>query len=365
MIAVTRPNFSLSSILLPFLGLALFSVNVAHAEGLTAELTFDQQHAFAEPVADGDSALSFCHTAKWDKSCLLGLMIYRCSQYAFPLTPYGCDLASASLVDIIDMKRIPVTTERGQIYNLPVIFTGKLVTLIQKTSVQADIRSLRALLEYYGKEKRRFDLWEWVLNINDGDLAKSQEWLAVLLQDTSPVQIQIAYLDLEAKKGKFSEATLDAIDNLAEVSFFLSNENLTKIGYKSWLRLYPSKKNLETELTPLVYHFYPMSYMATRLKSVGFTSRLSAFLPFLFNAEYELQSLDPEVWPLRHPRAKKIDLKLDYVKWKMRDMYAGMAGALWAVDSIEEAPGLVPFQTKYAKNPFRAMQSYFWAFPRP
>lgn len=357
--AVVWLKSCLSSLTIPLLGVILLSATAVYADDRNALVD-----SSPEPVGDGASALSFCHTAKWDKSCLLGLMVYRCTQYAFPLTPYSCDLASAALVDIIDMKRIPITTDDGQLYNLPVIFTKKLVAMIQKRTIQDDIRSLRALLEYYGKEKRRFDLWEWVLNINDGDTAKSTEWLAVLLQDTSGVQIQIAYLDLEAKKGKFSEATLKAIDNLAEVSYFLSNENLTKKDFKSWLRLYPDAKNLEKELTPLIYHFYPMSYMATRLKSMGFTSRLSAFLPFLFNAEYELQSLDPEVWPLRHPRAKKIDLKLDSVKWKMRDMYAGMAGGLWAVDSLDDAPGLIPFQTGYAKNPFRSMQSYFWSFPR-
>jgi hypothetical protein len=108
-----------------------------------------------------------------------------------------------------------------------------------------------------------------------------------------------------------------------------------------------------------------MTYMAVRLRKAGFSARLSSFLPFLFNTEYELQSLDPEMWPLHHPRPEKIDLKLDYVQWKFRDMYGGMTGALWGVDRVQKAPGLVPFQTAFAKNPFRTMQHLFWSFPSP
>lgn len=316
-----------------------------------------------EPVVeDGDSGLSFCHTEKWSAACLYGLFVYRCTQYAFPLTPYGCTIAASSFVDMLDMKRVTITTDDGKTYNLPVIFTTKIVKLIQTSEVQTNIRELLAVLKESANEKKKFDFLKWVQAKNKGNKLKTLEWIAVLLQDTSPAQLQIAYLDLIAKQGKFSEATKAAIDDLSELCFFLSNENLTKENYRSWLTLYPHGKNLDAELTPLIYHFYPMSYLALRLQNAGYGSRLGSLMPFLFNTEYELQSLDPEMWPLRHPRPEKIDLEKDYIKWKMRDMYGGMAGALWGVNNLKKAPGLVTFQKEYAKSPFRTMQYYFWFY---
>lgn len=365
-------NFCPPSLTSLFVGVTLLFASGAHASDMAfnAEPGPEQVSTLLKSggnpvVVPGDSGLTFCHTEKWSNSCLFGLIAYRCGQYAFPLPIYGCTAAAAALVTLLDMKRISVTDDNGQTFVLPVIFTTRLEAMIQDPLVQDDLRGLKLLLNYYGNIKRKFNLYEWVRMMHSGDMEKTLEWLAVLLQDTSGVQIQIAYLDDIAKKRKFSEATKLAIDHLSEISLFLSNENLTKINYKTWLSLYPQTKHLDAELTPLIYHFYPMSYLANQLMSVGLGSRLSSFIPFLFNTEYEHQSLDPEMWPLQHPRPEKIDLKQEWIRWKMRDMYGGMAGALFGVDELENAPGLAPFQTDYAKNPFRAMQSYFWWFPSP
>jgi len=320
---------------------------------LAANARAEEAYSFADPTAvptgepvvgNGGADLSFCHTEKWSTSCLYGLFVYRCTQYSAPFFPYGCSVAAASFVDMLDMKRVDITTEDGKKYNLPVIFTTKIVKLIQTRKVQAEIRTLLGLLKESAKEKKKFDLLKWVTDTNAGNKLKTLEWIAVLLQDTSPAQLQIAYLDLIAKEGKFSAATKTAIDDLSDLCIFLSNANLTKENYRSWLTLYPQTKNLDAELTPLIYHFYPMSYLALRLKSAGYGSRLGTLLPFLFNTEYELMSLDPEMWPLRHPRPEKIDLSKSYIQWKMRDIYGGMAGALWGVNRLKKAPGLIPFQ---------------------
>ncbi len=345
----------------------LLSTASAFSSSAWADIQMRMDTTFGEPIplaTDDDSGLAFCHTEKWSKACLFGLMVYRCEQYAFPLPAVGCAAGASAFSEMIDMQRIPIKADDGNTYLLPVIFTTKLVSMIQEPRIQSDLRDLLGLLDYYSKQKKKFDLWEWVRATNQGDLEKTFEWFAVLLQDTSAIQIQIAYLDEEAKKGKFSMPTKRAIDDLADLSTFLSNANLVKLKYSEWLRLYPQTKKLDEELTPLVYHFYPMSYLAVKLKNLGLGARLSGFLPFLFNTEYELQYLDPEMWPLRHPRPEKIDLKSEYVRWKMRDIYGGLTGSLWAVGKISTAPGLETFLTTYAKSPYRTMQSYYWSFGR-
>ncbi len=309
-------------------------------------------------VVDGDNGLSFCHTPKWTSSCLLGLFIYRCGQYTFPLTPYGCTAAAGSFMDLLELKRIDVVLE-GNTYNLPVIFTQRLERMIQQPAIQNEMQSLRILLDHYGRNRRGFDLHEWFRAMSNGNHEKTLEKLAVLLQDTSPVQIHIHYLRQLAKTKRFSAATLKAIEDLEMVNYYLSYPTLEETQWKSWLKLYPQTKNIEADTTPLVYHFYPMAFLTYKLRGHG--ERLATFLPFLFNTEYLLQDLDPQSWPLHHPDPFKVNT--DALRWKMKDMYGGLAGSLWGIRRIEKTPGLAAFQKSFSSNPYGTMRTLFWTLP--
>lgn len=347
-------GFRLNGVAVPYEPLSYFAV---------AGFSQDAARAYGDvSPADGGGALDFCHSDKWSEACLTGLIIYRCGQYTFPFTPYGCALAAASFVSALEMKRIDVVVD-GTTFSLPVIFTERLEKMMRDRLVQSDLGSLRHLLDYAAKAKSRFDLWEWFRAMSNGDLPKTYERLAVLLQDTSGVEIQVEYLKQIAKARKFDAATMKAIDDLDQICYQLNNEILDKNDYRSWLRLYPMTKNLDAELTPLIYHFYPMSFLAARLASQGHGSRLSAFIPFLFNTEYLNQTLQPEQWPFHHPNPFKIDS--DFVKWKMRDMYGGYVGALWGVQNLKGVRGLADFQNAYAKSPYETMRHLFWSMPNP
>lgn len=314
------------------------------------------------PHSNGKDPLEFCHTAKWSKPCLFGLLTYRCVQYSFPFgAAPQCSTAAAAFSDLLQLKRIDVTVD-GEIYNLPLIFTKRLERLIQDPRTQADLRELQSSLETALNTNVPFDLWKWALRVNQGNTERTLEWLSTLLQDTSLVQIQISYLEQISAARKFSSATKKAITVLGEISYFLAYENLEKREWKTWLRLYPTA-GIEADTTPLIYHLYPMAYTALLMKKMGFGDRLSSFIPFLFNTEYILQSLDPESWPLKHPRASSVDLTFPDVQWKMRDMYGGLAGGLLGVGKISRAPGLQKFQSIYAKNPYAATRSLYWAMP--
>jgi len=226
-----------------------------------------------------------------------------------------------------------------------------------------DIQGLRILLEHGAKTKSSFPFWEWHWAMTNGNLEKTLEHLAVLLQDTSAVAIQINYLKGIAKTRGFNAATIKAIDDLDEVVYQLNYETLVENDWKKWLRLYPWTKNIEEDVTPLIYHFYPMGYSALKLQKAGHGNRLSSFIPFLFNTEYLNQTLDPAAWPLHHPKPFKIDS--DWKRWKMRDFYNGYAGALWGIGKTKNLPGLIKFQNDYAKAPYEAMRHHFWSMPNP
>jgi hypothetical protein len=101
-----------------------------------------------------------------------------------------------------------------------------------------------------------------------------------------------------------------------------------------------------------------MAYLSRTLQKKGFGSRLSSFIPFLFNKEYVSQTLDPARWPLKHPRPFKIDSPLRVRK--MQHVYEGFAGAMWGVGNTKILKGLSPFQNDYAKAPYEQMRYIFW-----
>jgi len=310
----------------------------------------------APAETNGDDGVAFCHTDRWSTACLTGLIVYRCGQYTFPLTPLGCAMAAAQFTDLLQMKRISVNVE-GTDYVLPVIFTERLEHLIRDRNTQMDLQSLRILLANAAQTKSKFDLWQWVWASTNGDFDRTLEKLAVLLQDTSGVAIQVNYLKGVAKARRFDAAANQAIADLEEVAYQLNSDILADEDYRSWLRLYPSVE-IERDTTPLVYHFYPMAFTARLLQRGLNGNRLSAFIPFLFNTEYLNQTLDPEAWPFHHPKPFKIDS--DELRWKMRDMYGGYAGARFGVRKTKKLPGLESFQTGYAKKPYGTMRYLFW-----
>jgi hypothetical protein len=271
----------------------------------------------------------------------------------------GCALAATQFTESLQLKRIPVTIE-GVVYELPVIFTARLERLIRDRNVQADLRSLRLLLTNAAESKSKFDLWQWSWAMTNGDFDRTLENLAVLLQDTSGVAIQVNYLKGVAKARGFDAAANRAVADLEEVAYQLNSEILRGEDYGSWLKLYPSA-NIERDVTPLVYHFYPMAFTARLLQRTLNGNRLSAFIPFLFNTEYLNQTLDPEAWPFHHPKPFRVDS--DALRWTMRDLYAGYAGALFGVQKAKKLPGLESFQSAYSRNPYGTMRALFWSIP--
>jgi hypothetical protein len=327
---------------------------------------FKNEAASEAGTSDNEGgALAFCNTQKWSSSCLSGLIIYRCGQYTFPLTPYGCALATAAFVGTLDLKRIDVNVD-GTVYNLPVIFTGTLERMVQTPSIQAEIQDLRSYLEASAKSKSKVDFWQWMWAMNTGNFGATLQKISVLLQDTSAVEIQINYLKGIAKKHGFNAASLKAITDLDGIVYQLNSEILSEENYRSYMKLYPSA-DIENSVTPLIYHFYPMAYLALILQKSGFGNRLSSFIPFLFNTEYVSQTLDPLSWPLHHPAPFKIDN--DFKRWKMRDIYAGYRGAIFGLGLkpryLRNLPTLDSFQAGYAKAPYETMRRLFWVMPNP
>jgi hypothetical protein len=309
----------------------------------------------------GDAGLEFCHTDKWSEACLTGLLIYRCAQYTFPLTPYGCALAATTFVGSLELTRINVVVGNAS-YSLPVIYIQRLERMIQDPKTQENLKTLRSLLVGAAKNKTPFDLYRWFSTTAKGNFDQTLENLSVILQDTSGVEIQVNYLKGIAKSRAFGPAAEAAIANLDEIVYQLNSETLYGEDYQKWLKLYPAIKGIETDATPLIYHFYPMAFQARTLQRAGFGNRLSSFIPFLFNTEYLSQKLDPDLWPIHHPKPFPLN---DGNWWEMHDMYSGFAGAHFGVQKAGLLQGGATFEKEYSQAPYETMRHLFWSMPNP
>lgn len=338
---------------------------LAQDQSILADV-IDNASRYAEPLNTSDgglkSKLDFCRTGKWAPTCLTALMIYRCNQYAFPLSATRCEVTAAEFVRFLDIKKIDVTintTEGPESYNLPVIFTTELNQLIQDSQVQDFLTTLMPVIRDHEKSQSPFNLWNYTLKKANNDQLKALQWLGVLFQDTSFIQVAVAYLNISFKEKRIPENTFKAIQALKYLSEYLDYPNMIVVNQSKWFSLYPEVAHLDCDLNYYkIYHFYPIAYAAKKLNNDPLSSaRLNYFMPFLFNADYKFQTMDAENWPFKHPRPfviKPEDMS------GLSDIYQGLAGGLWAVGFEDKIPEMMPFLEEFAAGPYGTMRDWFW-----
>lgn len=315
-------------------------------------------------AAAGDKGLEFCKTDKWAKTCLDLLITYRCTQYTFPMPGLGCVAAGSQFVGLLSMKKIDVkitdTDGKVQTYNLPVIFTRELEKLIVDPKVQAYLDGLMPAMMQAEKENISFNLFDYTMSKTGNNAFIATGLIAILFQDTSFVEIQAAYLEQLHAAKKIAASTWKSIQQIRYICDYLSPENMAEINKTGWFQMYPRIGTLNKDLHATLYHFYPMAFTASIL-SVSNGDRLGFFIPFLFNADYEFQTLDAERWPFNHPRPFEITPANE---WSVSDIYNGFLGARFGAGLLKKDSDQVPFRTfakDLAKNPFGFMQNQFWA----
>lgn len=319
-------------------------------------------HLFAQPTPAPlpDDSLSFCRKQTYAKACLNVLLTYRCSQYYSVFTPVKQNLCSASansMIDFLDYKTVKVIND-NKIYRFKIIFTNKLISLINDSNVQKYLSSLASDLKEAMLFRKEFDLYEYTFkHAKNRDLTIL--WLGVLFQDTTFSRVQVQFLEDLNQAGKLSTAELRMKNLMKEIAIMLNPKNLLKEDYKSWLKLYPKIEGVEFDsfLNPTFYHFYPIALMASHLRTKYFFKKYAHLLPFALNSDYEFQSLDPDNWPWRHPKPFKLTGKFE---WKLVDIYTGLMASLFGSKKEELLPEYNNFKSQFAKSPFKAMKK--WAF---
>lgn len=319
----------------------------------------------AEATVAAGPDLSFCQEAKWAPECLKRLFQFRCESYAFPI-PGGfakdCTRAGFAMVAVMDLHIIdtplPQSDGSTKVIGLKLIYKTKLDALISDPAAQLYLDDLSFALRGALVSRMPFDLYDFTLEHAQGDRALALKWLGVLLQDTSWTQVPVRYLEARAENGEISSEVWKATQNLKTILTILEPSNLRKAEYRNWSTIYPTKK-LDLIFNPTIYHFYPIGYAAAELAETldARAAKFAAFIPFLFNTDYEFQDLDPARWPLQHPAPFELSENNIY---KLRDIYAGYTGAKFGVGTLETAVSFEDFQTNLSKDPFGEMRKQFF-----
>jgi hypothetical protein len=335
--------------------------------------TFSSVTAQAEPtISDLDlggpeqqSPLEFCHDQEWAPSCLEVLMYYRCNQYGFPIpgSALECRFAAPLAVRALDIFQFNTVIERQnqqpQVYKTKLIFKNRLDQLIQEPATQTFLKNISIALENASDTRSGFDLYEATLKEANGNRFRALEWLGVLFQDTTFTVLPVKYFEEQFKNNKISKNEMEAVEYLRRALFILKPKDLGKSDYKKWISLYPSDSgfNLSQDLNPTIYHYYPMAYWSALLKKQKISNRLSFFLPFLFNADYEFQTMGPDRWPFKHPLPFELDQKGIH---QTKDIYAGLSGALFGIQQTQLLNSVSEFSLKFSQDPFGEMQNWYW-----
>ena len=299
--------------------------------------------------------------------CITALLALRCKQ----LDPIGlgCALNAPKVPGVLDITRykVKLTGSDGveKEYNLPVIFTRKLMTLILDPKVQSYLEDLPKSLQASLQNKARFSLFDFTRSYA-GTSEKAIEWLAVIFQDTSWVRLNHRYLieklvpvdaQGEPRRDEVDPKVFRALLRMNEALEFLLPENFFESGAFQFVDLYPGAAGDTQNLNYTLYHYYPMAYLAAGVNARGAGERFSFFLSFLFNAEYEFQSLAPDRWPFNLPNPGNYNVP------QLKDLYAGYAGALFGINRVS-GKGFTAFSAEFNRSPLNQLRSFLFAIPQ-
>ena len=306
-----------------------------------------------------------CESAKSTDLCVAALLAYRCKQLNLFVPALGnpCVATALAVPKVLQILRTDVILEdadgKPTPFNLPLIYAPRLRELIQDPKVQAYLSDLAPALRSALHEKIPFSLYAFTFRYA-GERATAIDWLAVLFQDTSWVKLSYRYLARTLLPSADENAVpkpelYGALVRLNEVLDLLEPDALAAADPKGQIHLYPeglgAGDTFALGRTP--YHYYPMAKLALELERGGAGERRAFFLAYLFNAEYEFQTLDPQRWPLRVP-APTAPLTASGAL-RLRDVYAGYLGALFGI-SRERRGNFADFAREFAESPFHQLQ---------
>jgi hypothetical protein len=182
-----------------------------------------------------------------------------------------------------------------------VCFREELTDILNSNDGDNYLRALLLAFRAYDHSPKpldgsRFNVWNWTLKYFKGDQNKALKYMAVLFQDS---------------KKNIGEVIQSDRDNKTTKNFELLQNYFEKRGDS--FNFLPEDVDGESEKA---YHFYPIAYVATKMRDEFNQDKYASFLPVMFNIRYELFA--------NHNYGKDIfQNKLSDYKMEEPDIYSG------------------------------------------
>jgi|GEM_PF-6184865 len=326
--------------------------------------------------------------------CLSQLLDLRCAEllYTRPRQYNACSKLSFLGAKTMEPTQFTYSrkAENGAVREISdkIIFVKELRTLIQDPNTQTFLSDLHAALlssireslkPGYKAPKEKLNLWSYALVNAKNDFQVALKRIGVLLQDTRKTRLAYEYLNAEfpakAKPGKPATdyKVRNAIFDLEKITAFLDpvilrQEKSKKNGLP--FDLFPAELEIEDAIQPKVYHFYPIAYLALKLKESNKKMRYPVhqplFIPILFRAEAELRSVPPyDVSSFFLLSSVELSPENPSHRMLAQETYSAVHAAYFGFGLNEKYPvNEKDFSEKYLLNPKQRLKELYDELPR-
>lgn len=259
---------------------------------------------------------------------LYTLIEERCYRYMKRQELHSCLEAVDQKVTLLDFdilfdkaRKTPVLLDQNNPSSFVfVAFKRDFIALLSEEKSERFLELVNSEMTRFlvGQEKSAPNLWEIALRFYGSEFEAAKA-LAVFFQDTSPVKLHLAYLEMSGVQGNSS--WFDSNRELLQRTIDTMNMVLDANGDNFQALFYP--KAVQARLNRTIYHFYVPTYLSMALKKRGVPERFSYIAPLMMTLTYEFVTAAPDFRYLFKDPAKVSD-------WSLGDIFGSYNGISFA-----------------------------------
>lgn len=271
---------------------------------------------------------------------LYTLMEERCTRYMKNSERESCYEAIDQKVTLLDFdilmgedKHTPVLLDKNDLDSFVfVAFKKDFIRLLSDTKTDKYLTLVNAEMTKYlvGQKLTAPNLWDLTLSYYGNDFEAARA-LAVLFQDTSPVKLHLAYLEMSGVRG-----TTDAFDPNRELlgrTIDTMNMVLDANGENFQALFYP--KAVQEKLHRTIYHFYVPTYLSMALRKKGVPDRFSFIAPLMLTLTYEFVTSASDYRYL-FDDPEKLSYGDRAAEWTAGDIFASYSGVSFGMKRMDK-----------------------------
>ena len=253
---------------------------------------------------------------------LQSLLQKRCDRYLHGKEEDTCKLAVKKMVKLLDYdiiipeKKAPPTDKWTPGSFVFVAFKNNLISLLSHPKTEGYLTDLnQKLYDYVLGRKSRPNVWEVTRAHYKSDYQAAMV-LAALFQDTSPMKLHLAWLELSETRGNQNfQSNKDLLNRVIDsINLILDS---SEDNYRALF--YPAE--IQQDLNRNIYHFYVPMYLSMSLERQGLSKQGAFSGALMLTLSYEFITSSKDYRYLYN------DPKTIESSHKVKDIFGGYCGS--------------------------------------